>query len=88
MAGRTGGGLWRLGASADPLEQLGRRRELQSSGEDHDRLESWGALAALQQTDLRAVQVAHVGECLLGEPNTRPVAAQICGELLADKLHD
>ncbi len=51
--------------SADPLEQLAWRGELEAAGEDDDGLQPRGALAALEQADLGAVQVAEVCERLL-----------------------
>ena len=56
------GGTPRL---ADALEQLAGRGELQAAGEDHDCLEARRALAALQQADLGAMQVAEIRQGLL-----------------------
>src|SRR5271154_7375895 len=55
------------GSLADALEQLAWRGELEAAREDHDRLEPRRALAALEQADLRAVQVAEIRERLLRE---------------------
>jgi hypothetical protein len=72
---------------ADSLEQIARRSQFQAPGEDHDRLETRGALRALQQADLGAVQVADVGEHLLGEADFFAMEAQVGGELLAGGFH-
>lgn len=74
-------------SSANALEQIGRRGELQSAGKDHDRLQPRRALAALEQADLGAVQIAHVGERLLRYAHARPVAPQVGGELFASIIH-
>src|SRR6185312_10635382 len=73
--------------SADAVEQLRWGGQLEASREDHDRLEPRRALTPLEQADLCAVQIAHVCQCLLGESDPRAMAAQVGGELLADKLH-
>ena len=72
---------------ANSFEQLGGGGKLEAASEDHDRLESRRALATLQQAYLGSMQVAHVGERLLGKPNAPAMAAQVGGELLADGLH-
>ena len=74
-------------ALADSLEQVARRSEFQATGEDHDRLETRGALRALQQADLGAVQIAEVGERLLGEADFFAMEAQVGGELFAGGFH-
>src|SRR6202035_492523 len=71
----------------DSVEQVGGRGELEPSGEDHDRLQARGALATLKQAYLGSMQMAHVRERLLGEPNPCAMTAQGGGELLADKFH-
>src|ERR1039458_1755293 len=73
--------------SVDSLEQLAGRGELKAAGQDHDRLQTGGALAALQQADLGAVQVADVCECLLGKAHTIAMVAKVGGELLAYGIH-
>src|ERR1700719_497180 len=73
--------------SADPLEQLAGRGEAEASREDHDRLETWRALAALEQADLGSVQVAGIGEGLLRQSRAFALLAQVGSELLADWLH-
>jgi hypothetical protein len=74
--------------SANPLEQLCERGELEPAGEDYERLQAGGALAALQETDLGAVQIAGFRERLLGEACSFPEASEVGGELLADGFHD
>jgi hypothetical protein len=61
--------------SADAVEQLGGGGELETSGEDHERLQARRALAPLQEADLSAMQVARFGERLLREPRALPVRA-------------
>jgi hypothetical protein len=72
----------------DSLEQLARRGEPKSAGEDHNRLEPGGALAALEQADLGPVQVADRCERLLGETHAIAVVTKVDGELLAHGFHD
>jgi hypothetical protein len=76
-----------LAPLADLLEQLRGGSQLETSREDHDRLQSWRALATLQEADLGPVQVANVSQRLLGEPHALSMAAQVGGELLADGIH-
>src|ERR1039458_2377427 len=71
----------------DSLQQLPRRGEPQPAGEGHDRLKARRALAALEQADLRAVQVADLPERLLGEAGPFSVIAKVDGELTAHGFH-
>ncbi len=73
--------------SGDALEQVARRGQLEAAGEDHDRLQPGRALAALEQADLRAVQVAEVGQRLLGEARPIAVLSEVGGKLPTDSFH-
>jgi hypothetical protein len=77
----------RRAPSANALEQLGGRGEPQSLGEDHEGLEAGRALAALQEADLGAVQVAGFGQRLLRESRSLSVGAQVMRELAAYLFH-
>ena len=76
-----------LEASGDVGQQFGGGGQVEAAREDHDRLQARRALAALEQADLRAVQVAQVGERLLRETGSHAMVAEVPGELLADALH-
>src|SRR5580692_7750759 len=76
-----------LNALFDALEQLARRGQVEAASQDRDRLQARRALAALQQADLGAMQVADLRQRLLREPHPLAVMAKVDGELLAYVLH-
>lgn len=57
----------RATGSADAREQIPGGGESESAGEDYDRLQAGGALAALEQADLGPVQIADVSQFFLGQ---------------------
>ena len=73
--------------SGDALKQLDWGGELEASCQDHDRLQPRRALAALEQADLRSMQLADIRQSLLRELSPLAVMAKVGGKLCAYALH-
>jgi hypothetical protein len=73
--------------SADALEQVARRGQLEPSRERDKRVQAWRALSTLEQADLRTVQVAKLRKPFLRQARVAAVAAKIAPELLANDIH-